>query len=88
MPPPTVFLSLEEVAARWRRQPISTERLLKRLGVPTYRLASKAHLYKLSDIEAAEASAKVRPPVAPKTAWPAGTINSTRRNTAKSKEVA
>jgi hypothetical protein len=88
LPPPTTFLVLEEVAIRWRRQPLTTERLLKKFGVPVYRLTAKAHLYKVTDIEAIEEAAKLKPPIAPKTVWKPGQINKTTANTKAGKEVA
>ena len=67
--PPTVFLLLVEVAARWRRTELSTERMLRKFGVPVYRLTAKAHLYALEDIERIEEQAKVRPPLVVRTSW-------------------
>jgi len=58
-----VFLSLKELAVRWRRSPITVERLAHKLGIPLYRLTTKQHLYALSDIEAVEAGAKGKKPV-------------------------
>jgi hypothetical protein len=65
LPPPTAFLTLEEVAARWRRSPITTRRLLRKFGVATHRLTGRDHLYALVELEAIErASQTVAPKVA------------------------
>jgi hypothetical protein len=70
LPAPTTFLTLEEVAARWRRQPLTVDRMLRyKFKVPTYRLTAKAHLYALSDIEAIEEKAKHTPPLIVRTSW-------------------
>ena len=68
-------------AGRWRRQEISTDRLLKKFRVPVYRLASKVHLYKLADIERIEEAAKHKPPLVGSTVWKPGLINKTTANT-------
>jgi hypothetical protein len=66
----TTFLTLEEVAARWRRQPLTVYRLLRyTFKVPTFRLTAKGHLYALRDIEAVEEKAKHNPPLAVRTSW-------------------
>jgi hypothetical protein len=83
LPPATIFLTLEEISARWRRQQITTDRLLKKFGVPVYRIATKCHLYRLTDIEAIEVAAMHRPPMVQPTAWKPGTINKTAANTPK-----
>jgi hypothetical protein len=59
LPPPIAFLLLWEVAARWRRSPITTQRLLRKFGVPVHRLTSRDHLYALSDIEAIEKASRL-----------------------------
>jgi hypothetical protein len=70
LPPPTKFLTLEEVAARWRRQPLTVDRLLREhFKIPTYRLTAKAHLYALADIEAIEEAAKHRAPLLVRSTW-------------------
>ena len=69
LPPPTEFITLAETAQRWRRREITTERLLKRFGVETFRLTAKLHLYRLSDIIAIEEAAKTRPPQILRTTW-------------------
>src|SRR5690349_9063149 len=81
LPPPSLFLTLTEIAGRWRRQEISTERLLRKFGVPVYRLASKVHLYKVADIEAIEEAAKLKPPLVSSTSWQPGQMNRTAANT-------
>jgi hypothetical protein len=65
LPPPTEFLTLEEVAARWRRSPVTTRRLLQKFGVHTHRLTSRDHLYAVSELEAIEKASRL---VAPKPA--------------------
>jgi hypothetical protein len=62
LPPPTIFLTVEEVAARWRRRTLTTSRLLQKFNVPVYRIASKALLYAVKDIEAIEAASRNKPP--------------------------
>ena len=70
LPPATTFLTLEEVAARWRRQPLTVDRLLRyTFKVPVYRLTARGHLYALSDIEAIEERAKNTPPLAVRSTW-------------------
>jgi hypothetical protein len=70
LPPPTKFLTLEEVAIRWRRQPLTVDRLLREtFKVPTYRLTAKAHLYALADIERIEEEAKHRAPLLVRSTW-------------------
>ena len=70
MPPPTVFLTLEEVAARWRRQPLTVDRLLRHtFKIPVYRLTAKAHLYALRDIESIEEQAKTRKALVYRSTW-------------------
>jgi hypothetical protein len=88
VPPPSKFLSLTEVAGRWRRQELTTDRLLKKFGVPVYRLGSKVHLYALADIEKIEEQARQRPPLVYNTTWKPGTINRTAANTKGQKEAA
>jgi hypothetical protein len=88
LPPATVFLTLEEVAARWRRQTITTGRLLRKYKVAVFRIASKCHLYRLTDIEAIEEAAKHRPPLVYSTTWKKGHVNKTTANTAKSQKKA
>jgi len=65
----------------WRRQQITTDRLLKKHGVPVYRIAAKVHLYRLADIERIEEAAMHRPPLVGITSWKPGTINKTAANT-------
>jgi hypothetical protein len=67
--PTNVFLSLEELAARWKRQPITIERLVRKFKLPVYRLTTKGHLFALRDIEAIEAASKVKPPKVPRSAY-------------------
>jgi hypothetical protein len=70
LPPATAFLTLEEVATRWRRRPTTVYRLLRyTFKVSTFRLTAKGHLYALRDIEAIEAQAKHTPPLAVRTSW-------------------
>jgi hypothetical protein len=71
LPPPTVFLTLEELAARWRRATITTEKLAHKLGIPAHRLTSMVHLYAISDIEKVEAAARVKPTRVTKSAYKA-----------------
>jgi hypothetical protein len=63
LPPPTKFLTLEEIATRWRRTPITTRRLLRKFDVTVHRLTSRDHLYAIADIESIEQASQV---VAPK----------------------
>ena len=81
--PATIFLTLEEISARWRRQQITTDRLLKKYGVPVCRIAAKVHLYRLTDIERIEEAAMHRPPMVQSTTWKPGQINRTTANTPK-----
>jgi hypothetical protein len=67
--PTNVFLSLEELATRWKRQPITVERLIRKFQMPIYRLTTKGHLFALSDIEAVEAASRVKPPKVPRSAY-------------------
>jgi len=60
--PPTKFLTLEETAARWRRSPITTRRLLRQFGVTVHRLTSRDHLYAIAEIEAIEKQSRLVPP--------------------------
>jgi hypothetical protein len=70
LPPATTFLTLEEVAARWRRRPTTVYRLLRyTFKVPTFRLTAKGHLYALADIVAIEENAKHNAPLAVRTSW-------------------
>jgi hypothetical protein len=69
LPPPTAFFTLPEVAGRWRRQEVTTERLLRKFGVPKVRLTSKVHLYARADIERIEEQAKCKPPLRSRTTW-------------------
>ncbi len=62
LPPPTVFLTVEEVAARWRRSSITARRILRKLGVSVHRLTSRDHLYALADIEAIEKQSRTKGP--------------------------
>jgi hypothetical protein len=62
LPPPTVFLTLEETAARWRRTTITTRRILRKFGVATHRLTGRDHLYALAEIEAVERASLTRAP--------------------------
>jgi hypothetical protein len=68
--PATEFLTLEEVAARWRRRPTTVYRLLRyTFKIPTLRLTSKGHLYAMRDIKAIEENAKHNAPLAVRTSW-------------------
>ena len=58
--PPTKFLTLEETAARWRRSPITTRRLLRHFGVTVHRLTSPDHLYSIAEIEAIEKQSQLK----------------------------
>jgi hypothetical protein len=58
--PPTKFLTLEETAARWRRSPITTRRLLRHFGVTVHRLTSRDHLYAIAEIEAIEKQSQLK----------------------------
>ena len=66
--PPTKFLTLEETAARWRRSPITTRRLLRHFGVTVHRLTSRDHLYAVCEIEAIEKKSQLAAP-APARNW-------------------
>jgi hypothetical protein len=61
LPPATTFLTLEETAARWRRSPITTRRLLRQFGVTVHRLTSRDHLYAIAEIEAIERKSQLAP---------------------------
>jgi hypothetical protein len=62
LPPPTKYITREEIAARWRRSSITTQRLLRKFGVTVYRLTARDHLYAVAEIEAIEKkSATVAP---------------------------
>ena len=56
------FLKRDELAERWKRSPLTTGRLARKLGLSVYRLTTKDHLYSLEEVEAVEAAAKVKPP--------------------------
>jgi hypothetical protein len=56
--PTDVFLTIDELAARWKRAPLTVGRLARQFGIPVYRLTTKGHLYALRDIEAVEEKAK------------------------------
>ena len=60
--PPVEFFTLGEVARRWRRIEITTQRLLRRFGVPVYRITSRDHLYRRTDIEEIERKSLSKPP--------------------------
>ena len=81
LPPASKFLTLTEIAGRWRRQEITVDRMLRKFGVAVYRLGSKAHLYAVADIERIEESAKHRPPLVSPTSWQPGQMNRTTANT-------
>jgi hypothetical protein len=88
LPPASKFLTLTEIAGRWRRQEITVDRMLRKFGVAVYRLGSKVHLYALADIERIEEAAMHRPPLANHTVWKPGQINRTTANSSKGKEAA
>jgi hypothetical protein len=60
LPPPTKFLTLVEVAARWRRAPLTTRRLLRKFGISALRLSKGPNLYAISELETIERASKSR----------------------------
>jgi hypothetical protein len=82
LPPPTTFLTLEETAARWRRSPITTRRLLRQFGVTVHRLTSRDHLYAIAEIEAIEKQSRLA------AAAPARNFDKMIEAKAKQKELA
>jgi hypothetical protein len=46
--PATTFLTIEEVSARWRRAPLTIQRILKQYQVPVYRITTLP-LYAVAD---------------------------------------
>jgi hypothetical protein len=70
LPPATEFWTLEEIAQRWRRQPLTVDRLLRyTFKIPVYRITAKQHLYSIADVKAIEQQAKTRAPLLVRTTW-------------------
>jgi hypothetical protein len=67
--PTNVFLTREELAIRWKRAPLTLDRLVRKFNLPVYRLTTKGHLFALRDIEAVEAASRVKPPKVPRSAY-------------------